>query len=85
MSSKVPFPPPGFDELSAEDRADYAEALSGYVEQLANVPVDIPDWHKEILDERMARYEKEGMTGISWEELEKQLLEQLIKGAPKDN
>jgi len=30
--------------------------------------VEIPDWHREILDERMARYSTEGLEGTPWEE-----------------
>ena len=78
MSSKVPFPPPGFDELSADEQADYASELWDRVTEREH-EISVPDWHREIVRERMARYEREGMQGISWEELEKELLEQLTK------
>ena len=80
MSSKVPFPPPGFDDLSADEQADYASELWDRV-ILREHEISVPDWHMEIVRERMARYEKEGMEGISWEELEKELLERLTKRA----
>lgn len=80
MSSKVPFPPPGFDDLSADEQADYASELWDRVTE-REPEVSVPDWHMEIVRERMARYKRDGMKGISWEELEKELLEQLNKGA----
>ena len=78
MSSKVPFPPPGFDDLSADEQAEYASQLWDRV-TLREHEISVPDWHMEIVRERMARYERDGMQGISWEELEKELLEQLTK------
>ena len=80
MSSKVPFPPAGFDDLSADEQADYASELWDRVTEREH-EITVPDWHMEIVRERMSRYEKEGMEGISWEELEKELLEQLAKRA----
>ena len=80
MSSKVPFPPPGFDDLSADEQAEYASELWDRV-TLREHEISVPDWHMEIVRERMARYERDGMQGISWEELEKELLERLTKRA----
>ena len=37
--------------------------------------VDIPEWHKELLLERMARYRTEGFIGRPWEEFEKEFME----------
>jgi len=72
MSSPLPFPPPGFDQLSREEQVEYAEKLSDYV--TANeYYVDIPAWHREILDEAMARYQEVGIEGRSWEEVRQEL------------
>jgi hypothetical protein len=35
--------------------------------------MDIPTWHKQILDERAETYEKSRGTGISWNDLKKDL------------
>jgi Putative addiction module component len=35
--------------------------------------VTIPDWHKEILAERMVRYRPGVNEGITWEEFEQEL------------
>lgn len=42
--------------------------------------VNIPDWHKEILQERFADYCKNGVYMTPWEEFEKELLEMFMKG-----
>ncbi len=80
MSSKVPFPPPGFDDLSADEQADYASELWDRVTEREH-EISVPDWHMEIVRERMARYEREGMEGISLEDLEKELFEQLTNSS----
>ena len=80
MSSKVPFPPPGFDDLSADEQADYASELWDRVTEREH-EISVPDWHVEIVRERMARYEREGMEGISLEDLEKELFEQLTNSS----
>ena len=76
MSSKVPFPPPGFDDLSADEQADYASELWDRVTERDH-EITVPEWHMEIVRERMARYERDGMQGISLEEFERKLNEQL--------
>jgi hypothetical protein len=41
---------------------------------------DIPDHHKEILEERITDYCKNGVYMTPWEEFEKELDEMLMKG-----
>lgn len=70
MSHKVPFPPPGFDELSIEEQVEYAGDLWDYV---ASEPdrVPTPEWHKEIIAERLARDGSGVNDVISWEDSRK--------------
>ena len=42
--------------------------------------IDIPDYEKEILEERIADYCNNGVHMIPWEEFEKELFERLMKG-----
>lgn len=79
MSSPLPFPPPGFDQLSRAEQVEYAEKLSDYVTSDENY-VEIPEWHREILEKAMARYEEVGMEGRPWAEVQQELIaEGLIK------
>lgn len=79
MSSKLPFPPPDYDELSSDDENEDEQALW---EQMTAGPdkVPVPEWHLELLRERMERYERDGVEWTPWEEFEKELDEILNKG-----
>jgi len=79
MSSKLPFPPPGFDELTIDEQVEYLQALWDRIMPREG-EISVPDWHMEIVQERLARYEANGIEGTPWEEFEKELIEQLIKG-----
>jgi len=39
---------------------------------------DVPDWHIAILEERMARYESEPVVWIPWEDVEKELMQEVL-------
>ena len=80
MSSKIPFPPPGFDELTADEQVEYVQELWDYIVDSRSDQISIPDWHREILEERMAQYRENGDEGIPFEQFEKELFEQLRKG-----
>jgi hypothetical protein len=60
--------------MSSEEAIEYDE-----YEKTIEYDDPVPDWHWEIIEERMARYEKEGWPGRPWEEFEKELLEKLNK------
>ena len=79
MSSKLPFPPPGFDELTIDEQVEYLQALWDRIMPREG-EISVPDWHMEIVQERLARYEANGIEGTPWKEFEKELIEQLIKG-----
>ena len=79
MSSKIPFPPPGFDELSLEDQIEYVQELWDLITSRPE-KVKVPDWHLEIIEERLARYRETGEEGTPLEEFEKEIIEQLLKG-----
>jgi len=63
--------------MSSEEATEYEEAFDYEAPIGDDEPV--PARHLEIIEERMARYEKEGMQGIPLEEFEKKLLEKLSK------
>lgn len=69
MARTLPLPPPGFDELSADEKIVYVQALWDRIETpLQDEP--IPDWHLQIVRERLAEYEADPDSGnITMEEL----------------
>lgn len=73
MARALPIPPPGFDELSIDEKLDYVESLWDRI--LANPEdVPVPDWHLQIVRERLAEYEADpGSGNVSLEELHEML------------
>jgi putative addiction module component (TIGR02574 family) len=68
MAKTLPLPPPGFEELSVEEQIDYIQSLW---ERIAAHPEDIPvpDWHRKIIEERLADLDENPDAGIPWEEV----------------
>ena len=68
-------PPPGFDELSADEKIDYIQALWGHFsEHPEDVPV--PDWHREVVADRLAAHRRGEITR-PWREVREELLARL--------
>ena len=75
MASKAPNPQRDPNYLSPEEcRERFGSFLAADPESMQ---IRIPDWHVELLKERMARYCEEGVRGISFEEYEKKVLKRL--------
>jgi putative addiction module component (TIGR02574 family) len=78
MPKPVANPPPGFDQLTVEEQIDYVQLLW---ERIAATPdqVPVPDWHREVLDERLKDFEANPDTGESWEIVRDRLRNNLRK------
>jgi putative addiction module component (TIGR02574 family) len=52
VAKPVPLPPPGFDDLSVDEKLDSLQSLW---DRIAATPetIPVPDWYKEIIDERL--------------------------------
>jgi putative addiction module component (TIGR02574 family) len=72
MPNHVPLPPPGFDELSVDEKIDYLQSLW---DRIAATPQAIPvsDWHRAIIDERLKDLEVNPEAGDSWEVVQERL------------
>ena len=72
MTQRIPNPPPGFDDLSVDERLDYIQSLW---DRIAAKPeeIQVPDWHRKVLDERLAEYQTHPVEGRSWEEVRDEL------------
>ena len=68
MAKPLPIPPPGFDELSIEEKIDYVQSLWDRIATHANT-VPLTDWQRKVLDRRAAAFENDPDAGVSWEEL----------------
>ncbi len=76
MGDTLPIPPPGFDELPVEEKLLYVEALWDWI-TAAPEEVGVPDWHRQLLSERLADYRNDRKAGRSWREVREELLGEL--------
>ena len=64
--------PPGFDALSPEEKLDYIQALwERFTAQPESVPV--PEWHREVVAERLATYGRGEGSSRSWDAVQQEL------------
>lgn len=73
MANALRVPPPGFDELNIDEQIEYVQALWDRIAAKEDV-VPVPDWHREILDERLADLDANPDAGRPWEEVKADLL-----------
>ncbi len=78
MAQPVPNPPPGFDALSVDEKIEYVESLWDQIVERADVP--IPDWHRELLRERLEAYRADPTAGRAWGELRAELQQKYPAG-----
>jgi putative addiction module component (TIGR02574 family) len=76
MTNSLPLPPPGFDELPVEDQIDYVQSLW---DRIAAKPdqVPVPQWHKRVLEERLAAHEAHPEVARPWEEVRNEIRSKL--------
>jgi putative addiction module component (TIGR02574 family) len=65
MSKIGPTPPPGFDDLSVDEQIDFVQSLWGRIAATSE-QVPVPEWHREIIRERLASYHASPSAGRLW-------------------
>jgi putative addiction module component (TIGR02574 family) len=72
MVKPVPLPPPGFDDLSVDEKIDYLQSLW---DRIAATPeaVPVPAWHSEVIDERLKDLDVSPDLGDTWEVVQERL------------
>jgi putative addiction module component (TIGR02574 family) len=69
-------PPPGFDELSPDEKLDYINALwQRFTAQPEDVPA--PEWHRDVIAERLAVVDRGEGSARPWDAVRKDLLAKL--------
>lgn len=76
MSQPVPLPPPGFDDLSVDEKIDYLQSLW---DRIAATPasVPVPEWHREVLAQRLTDLESNPDAGDDWDVVQERLRSKL--------
>ena len=82
MTNRPSLPPPGFDDLPAEDQIEYVQSLW---DRIAAKPdqVPVPEWHRQVLDERLAAHEANPEAARPWEEVRDEIRSKLGRGSER--
>lgn len=76
MSQALKNPPAGFDELPLDQQIDYVQALWERIAARED-QVAVPEWHREVLNARLADYDANPDAGRPWDEVEADLRSRL--------
>lgn len=76
MARALPLPPPGFDELTVEEKLDYVQSLWN---RIVSRPEDlaVPDWHRRIVGERLAAHQADPSAAKPAETVRQEITEKL--------
>jgi putative addiction module component (TIGR02574 family) len=76
MPNPVPLPPPGFDDLSVDEKIDYLQSLWDRITAGPDT-IPVPKWHRDILDERLKDYQETPDAGDTWDVVQERLRKSL--------
>lgn len=68
MAKTIPNPPPGFDDLTVSEQIDYVQALWDRIAATSE-QVPVPEWHQQIIQERLEAYRTNPSAGRPWPEV----------------
>ncbi|HEX4498824.1 MAG TPA: addiction module protein [Thermoanaerobaculia bacterium] len=69
-------PPPGFDDLTAEEKLDYVQSLWDHI-AVHPEALPVPDWHRRILQDRMESHRLDRGAARPWEEVREEISEKV--------
>jgi hypothetical protein len=72
----IAFPPPGFDDLSTDEKIDYLASLWDRI-TTRSATIDVPNWHREVIAERLRHLDFDPKSGDQWDAVQKRLRERL--------
>lgn len=72
MARPIPMPPPGFDELSADEKVSYVQSLWDRVTADPS-EIRVPEWHRTELTRRLREREGQQNGARDWEEVRREL------------
>ncbi|MCY0878595.1 MAG: addiction module protein [Firmicutes bacterium] len=81
MSTHVPWPPSGFDDLSPDEQVDYVQSLWDRIIASGD-RVQIPDWHRVIIRQRLEEEDAEASGLRDWVQLREQIARDLASSKP---
>ena len=66
MARPVPTPPPGFDDLSSEEKVSYVQSLWDLI-SADESKILVPEWHRSELKRRLREREGRDAESRSWD------------------
>ena len=63
--------PPAFEKLTVREQLEFVRALW---KRIGADDVPSPDWHAEVIDQRLSDYRANPGSAVAWEELRAELL-----------
>ncbi len=82
MSQSIPNPPPGFDDLSVDEKIEYVQSLWDRIAATAE-RIPMPEWHRRVIAERMREFAANPDAGRSWEAFRDELRRRLSGESPE--
>ncbi len=82
MSTRVPWPPSGFDELPTNDKVDYVQSLWDRI-AASDENVAVPDWHKAIIHQRVQEQQAAPDSLADWAQVRQKIARDLL--SPKSD
>lgn len=76
MAKMVPTPPPGFDDLPVDEQIDFVQSLWDRIAATSE-QVPVPEWHHDIIRERLAAYTANPGAGRSWTDVRSDIVRKL--------
>lgn len=72
-------PPPGFDELSSDEKVSYVQSLWDLI-SADEGKIAVPEWHRSELKRRHRERERRASESRSWDEVRGELRRDLDSG-----
>ena len=81
MSQSIPNPPPGFDDLSVDEKIEYVQSLWDRI-AATDEQVPMPEWHRRVIADRMREFAANPDAGRPWEAVRDELRRRLSGESP---
>ncbi len=76
MSTHVPWPPSGFDDLSPDEKVDYVQSLWDRIAAIDD-RVPVPEWHTAMIRQRLADLGSDSEDLRDWTQVREQMARDL--------
>ncbi len=83
MATNLPLPPAGFGDLPLDAQIDYVQSLWDHIAAKPD-QVPVPDWHLQVIRQRLADHDASPSEGPPWEEVRDDIQNQLSRRSSQE-